>query len=576
MTDSAGSPLPAASPAILDKHRARVLRELLRLSAKVPVGSIVWQTAISLLTVAYFAYPDHLLAGGIWLGLTALSQTMRLVFRTRDPGPDPDAIRRTLRLHRIRVLYSAMAWGSAGILLFDHGNAARQLALTVIMVSSCIGFSFSASSHAPTLKLALPLLVGPIIVSLFISPQPYMWVMGMIGTSFLVVMHRLIHDRGQQLEETLSLRMEAQEVREEKQRFFAAASHDLRQPLQALTLYHTVLAKGDTSPNVIERMGECIDALDRLLAGVLDIARLDAGKVVAGVEPIHLPELMLRVARMHDLALRDKGLRLRLHTQDEWVLSDPVLLERILSNLLSNAVRYTERGSILFAARRRGNFLLLQVFDTGIGIPDDRLDAVFGEFTQLHNPARDPSRGTGLGLATVQRLARLLDHPLSVRSAHGKGSCFSLSVARGEPPSATPAPARADASGASSVALPPWRILVVEDNALVREALHAMLIGWGMKATTEINASDAIARLRHESFDAVLSDWRLPGDGDGLSVLRHARENTSTRLAALLTGDDVQEVPSDFPVVSKPVRPLRLRALLTAHLEQVERSNAGP
>lgn len=566
MTDSDGSPLPAASPAILDKHRARVLRELLRLSAKVPVGSIVWQTTISLLTVAYFAYPDHLLAGGIWLGLTALSQTMRLVFRTRDPGPDPDAIRRTLRMHRVRVLYSAMAWGSAGILLFDHGNAARQLALTVIMVSSCIGFSFSASSHAPTLKLALPLLVGPIIVSLFISPQPYMWVMGMIGTSFLVVMHRLIHDRGQQLEETLSLRMEAQEVREEKQRFFAAASHDLRQPLQALTLYHTVLAKGDTSPNVIERMGECIDALDRLLAGVLDIARLDAGKVVASIEPIHLPELMLRVARMHDLALRDKGLRLRLHTQDEWVLSDPVLLERILSNLLSNAVRYTERGSILFAARRRGEHLLLQVFDTGIGIPEDRQEAIFGEFMQLNNPARDPDRGTGLGLATVQRLARLLDHSVSVRSALGRGSCFSLQVPRGAPAPQKAPGSLAETGQTSTAALPPWRVLVVDDNALVRDALEKMLSGWGLVVMSEGSAASALERMQADDFDAVLSDWRLPGDLDGLHVLQQARRHTQARLTALLTGDNPADVPPEFPVVGKPVRPLRLRALLQSSL----------
>ena len=552
--------------AIPDKHRIRVLREVLRLSARVPLVSVVWQTAIGLLTAGYFGYPDHLVEAGIWLALIALSQTVRLVFRTQDPGPDADRIRRTLRQHQTRVLYSALAWGSAGLLLFDHGDAARQLALTVIMVSSCIGFSFSASSHAPTLKLALPLLVGPIIVSLFISPQPYMWVMGMIGTSFLVLMHRLIHDRGQQLEETLSLRMEAQETREEKQRFFAAASHDLRQPLQALTLYHTVLARGDTSPGVIERMGECIDALDRLLAGVLDIARLDAGKVVAGIEPIHLPELMLRVARMHDLALRDKGLRLRLHTQDEWVLSDPVLLERILSNLLSNAVRYTERGSILFAARRRGEHLLLQVFDTGIGIPEDRQEAIFGEFMQLNNPARDPDRGTGLGLATVQRLARLLDHPVTLRSALGRGSCFSLQVPRGDPAPLKAPGGHADAGPASTAALPPWRVLVVDDNALVRDALEKMLSGWGLVVLSEGSAASALERMHADDFDAVLSDWRLPGDLDGLHVLQQARQHTRARLTALLTGDNPADVPPEFPVVGKPVRPLRLRALLQSSL----------
>jgi signal transduction histidine kinase/CheY-like chemotaxis protein len=558
--------LPAS---VQNKRSDQVLREVLRLSSKAPLSAIVWQTAISLATAAYFGYPDHIVAAVCWLVLIAISQTMRLRQKPFDPAQDASGLLRSLRRHQTRVLYSAAAWGSGGILLFDDSNPARQLALTVIIVSCCMGFSFSASSHSATIKMALPLLIGPIVFSLLLSPQPYMWVMGLIGSSFLVVMHRLIHERGMQLEDTLSLRMQAQEMRDDKQRFFAAASHDLRQPLQALTLYHAALAKGSENAHVVERMGECIHALDRLLSDVLDLARLDSGKVVVNVVPIHVPDVMLRVARMHDLALRDKGLRLRLRPKDLWVKSDPVWLERILSNLVSNAVRYTETGGILFSARQRGTSLWIQVYDTGIGIAPEHLDAVFGEFTQLNNPARDPKRGTGLGLAAVKSMAHMLDHPLSVRSRPGKGSSFGIWVPVCDPP-AHQTPSVSDSLREATNALPPWRILVVEDNTHVQEALQTMLVGWGLKVVTADTASQAIEHLERDPFDAVLSDWRLPGEGDGLSVLRHARDHTAARLTLLFTGEHAVGETGNFPVLQKPVRPMRLRAMLTAYLDDAK------
>ncbi len=573
------APAPTSPPtALVQRYRLRVDHEVLRLSSSTARSPIAIQGLIGLVVAGYFGLPDRKAPAAVWLLLVIISHALRLAFR---PGPvefDAARIRQAMRRHRHRVLYSAFAWGSGGFLLFDPANVADQLALTVVMVSTCIGFSFSASFHAPTLKAALPLLIGPIVLSLFLSPQPNMWIMGVVGTSFLLVMHRLIHERGVQLEESLTLRMQAQEAQEEKQRFFAAASHDLRQPLQALTLYQTVLARGAVTPDVIQRMGECIDALDRLLAGVLDIARLDAGKVATSMEAVYLPELMLRVSRLHDMGARDKELRLRLHTQDEWVRSDPVLLERILSNLLSNAMRYTERGGVLLAVRRRGERMLLQVFDTGIGIPDDQIESIFGEFTQLNNPQRDAARGAGLGLATVQRLARLLEHPLGVRSRIGRGSCFWLELPRCEAPPRKAVGAQSDGSSdhLTSSVRPPWRVLVVDDNAMVRESLQAMLTGWGLAVTVEAGSERALQRMKHEDFDAVISDWRLPGDMDGIEVLRQARSLTRARLTALLTGDNLTQPPPDMMVITKPVRALRLRALLEAELGKPETDHVPP
>lgn len=560
-------------------HRARIDREIFNLSVDLRTGSVVWQVTICLIAAVYFGYPDHGIAAALWTLLVLGSLSMRVLFPMDAPGNDPEQIARRLRTHQRRVLLSALAWGSAGVLLFDRQDQASQLALTVFVVSTSIGFSFSASSHGPTLRRALPLLVGPVVVSLLFSPQPAMWVMALMGSSFLILMHRLVSERSRQLEETLLLRLLAQEAKEEKQRFFAAASHDLRQPLQALNLYQGLMAQGDTSPGIVQRMGDCVDALDRLLTGVLDISRLDAGKVVPITEAIYLPSLMFRLATLHEPGVHAKGLRWRVHPQDAWVQSDPALLERILSNLLGNATRYTETGTILFAARRRGAQVLLQVFDTGIGIPADAQQAIFSEFTQLHNPQRDPKRGTGLGLATVERLAHLLEHRIGLRSTPGKGSCFELAVPLCD------APATAEAHGATTAAttgnneaphLEQARVLVVEDNDLVRQALVTLLGSWGMRVTTATTAQQAFEELKTSRFDAVLSDWRLPGEPDGLAVLEEARKQPQVQLAALLTGDKAIHPPPAFPVVGKPVRPLRLRALLINNLTNDRATHPTP
>lgn len=557
------TPLP-----LTELDRLSVHREVLRLSMRAPLSSLFGQGLISFLMAGYFGYPDHVVEAVIWLLMVFTGQVLRIFLPLKLPAAQSQAVERTLRWHRVRVLFSAFAWGSAGFLLFDPADAPGQLALTVAIVSSCIAFSFSASSHGSTLKLALPLLLGPIVISLLISPQPYMWVLGLIGASFVLLMLRLVHDRSQQLEENITLRIAAQRARDEKQRFFAAASHDLRQPLQAMHLYHSVMAGGDTRAEVIDRMGQCLEALDRLLDGVLDISRLDAGQVQPHLEPTHVPELMLRVTRLHDATARAKGLRLRLHTADRWVMTDPVLAERILSNLLGNAIRYTESGGVLVAARPFGTSLRLQVFDTGIGIALDRVETVFQEFTQLNNPSRDPNQGTGLGLATVQRLSRLLDHPLEVKSTPGKGSCFEIRLPM------VPAP---DLAGVGSAqphwpdhanddAWPAWQVLVVEDNEMVRNAIVKLLQGWNLQIITASRVAEAIALMEIHSFDAVLSDWRLANGENGLDVLQQTLQHPCIRLAVLITGEHMPDTPTAFPVLRKPVRPLRLRALLWQHL----------
>ncbi|GAA6142448.1 hybrid sensor histidine kinase/response regulator [Hydrogenophaga sp. 5NK40-0174] len=562
---------PAVVPVPTDKDR--VDHEVLRLSLEAPARAAVWQFLISLLMAFYFADPHTPWMAAIWLLLVQASFAGRLFLRLPLPGLDAAAIAETMRRHQLRVLFSAFAWGSAGILLFDWTDAARQMGLTVALVSTCISFSFSATAHGPTIRRSLPLLIGPVVISLILSPHPYMWMLGLIGASFTVLMLRLVTARSKQLEENIVLRIEAQRARDDKQRFFAAASHDLRQPLQALNLYHSLMARGDTSTAVVQQIGACVQALDRLLEGILDVSRLDAGQVEPQVQPVHLPELMLRVFSLHDASARAKGLKLRLHTVDRWVLTDAHLAERILSNLLANAIRYTERGGVLMAARISQGSVRLQIIDTGPGISAEALETVFQEFAQLHNPQRDLAQGTGLGLAIVQRLSRLLEHPLKVRSVPGRGSCFEvgMNVTLSGLAGAATLPTVTVPDGPvvdGLAAMPALRVLVVEDNALVREGLQSLMRSWGFDVELAGDAVEAMAvlsrggALAERPVDAVVSDWRLPGDMNGLDLLEAARTRFGVGQLVLLTGESEAPEEKGVTVLSKPVRPLRLRAAL--------------
>ena len=361
-----------------------------------------------------------------------------------------------------------------------------------------------------------------------------------------------------------------------KSRFFAAANHDLRQPLQAMVLYLGVLQPrgerhadgGEDDADVLAHMRQCVAGMDRLLESLLDISRLEGGRLVPAPRALALQPLFERLADMHGAVARQKGLQLRVRATSAWVHSDAALLERALSNLLGNALRYTRRGGVLLAARSHGARVRVCVVDTGVGIPEAAHELIYEEFVQLNNPGRDPALGHGLGLPTVRRIATLLGLDLALRSRVGRGSAFTLELpatsAHG-----TPAPlAEADAA----VRLR-GRVLVVEDNALARDALARQLVQWGLEVQSVNNGEAARAALAGDNgFDAVLSDWRLPGPADGPAVLREARARLpALKLGLLITGEDaprLQQLSPEFPVLRKPVRPLRLRALLQRHLRQ--------
>lgn len=231
--------------------------------------------------------------------------------------------------------------------------------------------------------------------------------------------------------ELIEAREQAERANQAKSRFLAAASHDLRQPFQAMRLFRAALSPYLTDPradNVATKLDEAMNAGEQLLNILLDVSTLEAGIVTAKQTPISASELLARLAREFQPQVEARGLRFRVMARPALILTDQVLLERMLRNLLHNAVRYTETGGILIGARRRGDRLVFQVVDTGIGIPESQQDKVFEDFYQVGNASRDRSRGLGLGLSVVARMARLLDHPVGLSSRPGHGSVFSVSV----------------------------------------------------------------------------------------------------------------------------------------------------
>ena len=364
---------------------------------------------------------------------------------------------------------------------------------------------------------------------------------------------------------------ELEAANQAKSQFFAAASHDLRQPLQALGYYSSLLKPHAADAPFVQRIQQCVDSLDGLLEGVLSISRLDAGKVQRLMDAHDLGALLRRLCALYEGVAQAKGLTLALRATTQsashWGHTDAVLLERVLGNLLSNAVRYTQAGGILVTLRRsRGNWRI-QVADSGPGIATEHLETVFDEFVQLGNPERDADQGVGLGLATARRIALLLEHPLTVRSRLGHGSVFSVSI-----PHTAPVARPVASSLAATSAHINGRVLVVEDNLLVRESLVQTLAGWGLAVVACENAASAVACFTESPapFDLVLSDWRLPGSVNGLGLFDQLRQ-TSRRLPSLvlMTGEaefSVGQVPADVVLLKKPLRPLQLRSVLAAKL----------
>lgn len=383
---------------------------------------------------------------------------------------------------------------------------------------------------------------------------------------------------------TATMRAEVERTTAARSRFLASASHDLRQPFQAMRLFLDALSRqvegNARAMRTTGMLGNAMTAGERLLNALLDISTLDAGTVEADMQTVALDALLHSLAEEFRPQAEEKGLRLRVRVPKATTRSDPVLLGRIVRNLLANAIRYTQQGGILLSARQRDGRWRIEVWDTGFGIPPDKQDVIFDEFHQLTNPSRDPTRGLGLGLAIVRRLSVLLHAPIEVQSRAGRGSVFAVTVDKVEQdvPHAEIVAATPDAPPAG-VPLDGMRILVVDDDSMVLSGLLLTLESWGCAFVSASDMREVFAAVDGLDGppDAILTDLRLPGKVSGFDVIDRVRKLFRTAIpAVVLTGETAPDALLEgqrrgCAFLHKPLHPGELRRVL----EEVRAASAS-
>jgi signal transduction histidine kinase/DNA-binding NarL/FixJ family response regulator len=356
-----------------------------------------------------------------------------------------------------------------------------------------------------------------------------------------------------------------------RSRFLAVATHDLRQPLQALGLFVAQLrtrVDDQERDHLIERTDAAVAAMNELFQALLDISKLDAGVLTPDLSEFPVDRLLKRIETTFAAAAREKGLRLRVVSSSAWVRSDFIMLERILLNLASNAVRYTAQGGVVIGCRQRGAQVRIDICDSGIGIAEDQQRNVFAEFYRLGGPDRERTGGLGLGLAIVDRLGRLLDHTIGLTSQLGRGTRFSVSI---------PSAASREKMSESLLLVEPIAdiargklIVIIDDDEIVLDSMRGLLRGWGCRVVAAQSDSAALASLANHDRrpDLIISDYQLANGGTGFEAIERLRSALGSPIPAfLISGDTAPERlrearASGYHLLHKPIGPAALRATL--------------
>lgn len=490
------------------------------------------------------------------------------------------------------LMVNSMVWGAAPLLFMPVDN----LPLTSLMMLVMLGLCATGALAVAPLKKAIPSYIVPMLLGLTAALAMHggmiLLFLALSCIVYLLITLKFAFAQHVLLTESLRMRFEkealAEKLREqmvatelasqEKTRFLATASHDLRQPLHAIALFGSALVnelgERPEKENALRLMG-AVNTLGQSLDTMLDISRLDAGVITPQWQAVSVNGLFQSLNQSFVGLASEKDLQLRFRSSPLWVHSDPELLRRLLSNLIDNAIKYTQQGGVLVVARLRGSEVWLEVFDTGIGIASEQLSRVFEEFYQVDNPGRDRAQGLGIGLSIVRRLSRLLSHPVSLRSQPGKGSCFRLRLPLAKPATVL-SPLKMPPTAALPAATRPQRVLVLDDEAEIRKAMAVLLSSYGIAAEVVADEAGARAELKQAAseaalFDLLLCDFRLADGVDGLDVgQRLCREYPGMALL-LVTGETsperLQRVrDAGVPVLFKPVSAERLLEAMGAEV----------
>jgi signal transduction histidine kinase/CheY-like chemotaxis protein len=482
----------------------------------------------------------------------------------------------------VAALADGIWWGCATIFLVPPVMNDGQLLTLLVALTVAIGAVPAFGGYLPAFRaIFFPITSLALAWNIFQGGLLHYGVGVLIGV-FTVTMYGLARQANTNLTQILRLSFEKQvladdlqrqkEVAEDanrsKSRFLAAASHDLRQPIHALGMFVGALSRhamNGEMRRIVDHIEDSINAMDGLFSSLLDISKLDAGVVQSHLESFKIAPLLERICHEYSSTAQEKNLSLTLCHCTAAVVSDQLLLERILRNLISNAIRYTDQGGILVGCRR-GRSLSVQIWDTGHGIAPNEQDRVFEEFYQAGNAERDRNKGLGLGLAIVKRLTVLLDHPIELISEVGKGSVFKLSLPIADLENYCEEPSM-------HTAVPILRgglILVVEDDPMVREAMRSLLTSWDNDVLVAGSGAEMLERVAEcvTRPDLILCDYRLRDDENGIDVVGRLRAEYNEDIAAILiTGDTASDRlqkarDSGFVVLSKPVARSKLRAAI--------------
>ncbi|HUP29566.1 MAG TPA: hybrid sensor histidine kinase/response regulator [Usitatibacter sp.] len=501
----------------------------------------------------------------------------------REPEPVADPHRWA---QRAAVAYggTGFLWGILGAACIHYAPDAREYILVVVFLIMLFGVlnMQATAAHPLVFRAFLFSAFVPILAISVVEPAPNYVLRIILECLVLFVSLTVGRSGNRYVAESVKIRFENIELLQDltrqkedldkaiaaKSHFLAAASHDLRQPMQAVVLLVESLQERVADPDtrrIVKSIRQSVASMATLLNGILDISKFDAGTVKPERGHFALNRVLERLRHtLADQAARG-DLSFRVMRSSAIVETDPILLYRILANLAGNALRYTDRGRVVVGARRRRAGVEVQVWDTGPGIAQEDLGEIFREFHQLGNPQRDREQGLGLGLAIVERTATLLGHPLRVVSRVGHGSMFSITLPYGDAKSVRP-PERAQADWAS---MEGCTVLVVDDDREIRAAMMMLLENWGCEVMCASSAAEALALLDNAPHppDVVVADYRLPGEDNGIRVIRAVRARHPETSGVLISGDIAPTVlkeaeDSGYKLLHKPIRPARLRALL--------------
>jgi signal transduction histidine kinase/CheY-like chemotaxis protein len=457
----------------------------------------------------------------------------------------------------------ACGWCAAGLAVSGAVPAAFYGFVAVFVTPLALGWAFSGHADGPLLATLLALFMFLLITYARDNAQ-------LVGRALRVGFENeeLVAQLRSREAEAQAARARAEAANLSKSAFLAAASHDLRQPLHALSLLLSTLqdkTRDPESTELLAKVATSADSLDNLFRALLDLSRLDAGSVRPDARPVALGPLLQRLENDFRPLTQAKGLEFASPSTDAWVTSDPQMLERLLRNLLDNAVKYTEQGRIEIRLDAGPRTVRLAVSDTGIGIDERHRGRIFEEYYQVRNPERSRARGMGLGLAIVKRLCDLLGHAIEVQSEPGKGSRFVLSLPRC---AAAPAPSlAAEPAPAGRIELLRGLVVVViEDDPEVQEAMRTLLAGWACRPVICASSAEALRELERLALEpeAIVADYRLAGAENGLEAIARLYQRHGEMPAAIVTGEinaRELEIPDNLPVIvmSKPLHAADIR-----------------